>query len=131
MIIDFQVIPHRKQRYPTVGDYFRKKGRWFFRISKMQDQRYSVLVFLHEVIEFLLCRTLGISMKEIDRFDIEYEKLRPKGITPCGCNPREEPGDDPHAPYFKAHQVATQCEKIIAESLGVRWSDYEGTIESL
>ena len=131
MIIDFKVIPHRKQRYPTVGDYFLKHGRWMFRVSKMKDKRYPIAVFLHEMIECFMCRVLGVRQKDIDRYDMEYERLRPKGITPCGCNPREEPGDDPHAPYHRPHQVATECERLICEALGIKWEQYCEVVESL
>jgi hypothetical protein len=53
------------------------------------------------VIEFFLCRVLAIFMKEIDRFDMEYELARSGPIcpirAPCGCLWYEEPGDNPHA----------------------------------
>lgn len=133
MIIDFQVIPHKKQRYDTVGDYFLKKGRWIFHISKMKDKRYPVAVFLHEIIEFFLCRTLGISMEAIDHFDMAYEKARRAGlqVAPCHCAFYEEPGDDPHAPYHQIHMVATRCERLICEALGIKWEQYCEVVEAL
>jgi hypothetical protein len=138
MIIDFKIVPHKKQRYDTVGDYFLKRGRWFFRISKMKDPRYPIIVLLHEVIEFFLVRTEDIAMKEIDHFDQRYEDAREKmerhGFerkTPCGCEFYEDPGDDPHAPYHRQHQVATQCERLICEALGVKWEQYCEVVESL
>jgi hypothetical protein len=133
MIIDFQIIPHRKQRYDTVGDYFLRKGRWLFRISKMKDKRYPVLVFLHEIIEFFLCRQAGIKMKDIDYFDKHYEMARNVGlhVYSCGCRIVEEPGDDIHAPYHLQHVTATKCERLIAEALGVKWEQYNEVVESL
>lgn len=131
MLIDFQIIKHRDQRYPTVGDYFMRRGATHFRVSRMKDRRYPVLVFLHEIVEFFICRLTGIKMKDIDRFDIEYEKSRGKKRAPCGCIHEEEPGDDVHAPYNKAHDTATQCERIIATALGVQWNDYDKTVNSL
>jgi len=141
MLIDFKVIPHKKQRYDTVGDYFRGEmivGRvhipfWDFRISRMKDKRYPVLVFLHEIIEFMLVRLAGIKMKDIDRFDREYERTRhPMSATaPCGCVHLEEPGDDPHAPYHAQHVTATACEQLIANAIGVKWDEYEEAVEAL
>jgi len=147
MLIDFKVIPHKKQRYDTVGDYFRGKmvvGRvhipfWDFRVSRMKDRRYPVLVFLHEMIEFMLCRLAGIKMRDIDRWDIIYERNRPTEddpewacAPPCGCQKfYEEPGDDPHAPYHEQHRCATLCERLIAASLGVKWDEYNHAVESL
>ena len=134
MILEFKIIPHKKQRYKTCGDYFKKRGCWRFRVSKMKDARYSVLVFLHEIIEFFMCRLLGISMKAIDRWDMEYEVARVmpgRKIAHCGCAFFEEPGDDPHAPYHRAHVAATHCERLIADALGVKWDEYNAVVEDL
>lgn len=136
MRIDFRIVSHKKQRYPTVGDYFVSKKVLHFRVSRMPDVRYPVLVFLHEIIEFFMCRLAGVKMKDIDRFDKEYEDNRPpKGYasarTMCGCSYREEPGNDPHAPYYLQHQTATKCERLIAEALGVDWDKYDETVEAL
>jgi hypothetical protein len=133
MIIEFKVIPHRRQRYNTVGDYFKKQGRWLFRVSKMEDTRYTVLVFLHEIIEFFMCRMLGIPVEDIDLFDLAYEEARQQmvGSAPCGCRFYVEPADDPHAPYHQAHVTGTKCERLIAEALGVKWDAYEATVNQL
>lgn len=133
MRLDYRVIPHRAQRYPTAGDYFRRKGVWCFRVSRMKDKRYAVLVLLHEIIEFFLCRLAGVKMGEIDRFDIKYEESRAGGWSdsPCGCKHVDEPGDDPHSPYHVEHQTATKCEKIIAKAIGVNWREYNEAVESL
>lgn len=133
MIIEYKIIPHKRQRYDTVGDYFKKAGRWTFRVSRMEDERYMVLTFLHEIIEFFMCRTLKIPLEEIDRFDIEYEKARQSGVkvAPCKCAFFEEPGDDPHAPYHKPHEVANHCERLICEALGIKWEQYCEVVESL
>jgi hypothetical protein len=130
MLIDFRIIAHREQRYPTVGDYFRKDGRFHFRVSRMKGA-YPVLVFLHEIVEFFICRQQGVKLRDIDRFDRDYEKARDSGRAPCGCTIEEEPGDDPHAPYFDAHQTATQCERAIAKCLRVDWNEYEKAVRSL
>ena len=131
LLIDFKVIPHSRQRYQTCGDYFEKRGWWCFRVSKMKDKRYAVLVFLHEIIEFCLCRLAGIPMKAIDEFDITYENSRKTGHTWCGCKHYEEPGDDPHAPYHAQHMIAGECERTIADALDVDWDKYEAAVQSL
>lgn len=125
MTIDWQIIPHREQRYPTVGDWWLDSGTWHFRISNLGDFRYEVLVFIHELIEFVLCTFAQVAADEIDRFDIEYEQARgPAGHAPCGCVLRDEPGDDPHSPYHRQHVAATLCEFTVAKFMGVSWSDY-------
>jgi hypothetical protein len=130
MRIDFRVIPHRQQRYDTCGDYFKKAGWLHFRISRMKGA-YPILALLHEIIEFFICRQRGIRLRDIDRFDREYERARSSGRAPCGCIIEEEPGDDLHAPYFDAHQTATECERAIAKCLGVDWNGYEKAVRSL
>lgn len=131
MFLEFKIIGHRKQRYDTVGDYYKKKNHWRFSISWFPDKRYSIALFLHEVIEFFLCRAAGITVLTIDNFDIIYENTRKSGIAPCGCRHLEEPGNDPHAPYYAQHQVASVCERLIVEGMGIKWDDYERAVETL
>ena len=133
MKFDFAIIAHKRQRYPTVGDYFRRRGMWRFRVSQMKDRRYCWLVFLHEMIEWSICRLTGVRIAETDYFDMKYEAARASGKrrASCGCPIESEPGNDPHAPYFDAHQTATQCERAIALALGVDWDTYERAIEAL
>lgn len=133
MELRFETIPHHKQRYRTCGDYYRLKGVWFFRVSRMKDKRYCWLVFLHEIIEWVICRVLGISQASIDRYDKGYEEARERGgdRAPCSCPFWDEPGDDVHAPYYIAHQVATKCELLIADVIGVDWIKYEDAIANL
>ena len=132
MKFDFRIIPHHKERYDSVGDYFIRHGVWNFRVSRMQDKRYCWLVFLHEIIEWTICKLMGVKVRDIDRFDIAYEKARKLNRrAPCGCNCEVEPGDDVHSPYFDAHQTATHCERLIASALGVNWDKYNNAVESL
>lgn len=133
MLIDFQVIPHEEHRYPTVGDYFEDGDTIHFRVSQLSDRRYEWLVFLHELIEYLLCAWRGVGLPEIDAFDIAYENRRAAGglVAPCGCPMRDEPGDDKCAPYYFAHQSATIVERVLAALWGVSWAAYEEEIESL
>lgn len=148
----FSVIPHRYQRYDSVGDYeYQAEDElWEFRASRMRPIEYSWLVFFHEIIEWGICKLTGVKMQAIDKFDMEYEKAREHfleverkhpekhsnlslrgGCAPCGCQFYEEPGDDPHAPYHDAHMTATLCEKAIARAIGVDWQAYGDTVAKL
>jgi hypothetical protein len=126
MTIDWQVIPHREQRYPTVGDWWLDGDSWHFRISNLNDFRYEALVFMHELIEFVLCMFLQVAPDKVDAFDKQYEDARSRNLitAPCGCILHDEPGDDPHAPYHRPHQAADLCEYIVAKFMGVTWQDY-------
>lgn len=119
-------VPHRKQRYETVGDWIPGKPAQI-RVSKMKDQRYVFLVALHEMIEFELCKMHGITDREVVAFDVNFEAERRMNLHPIDA----EPGDHPKAPYRDEHEFATMVEMMVAQKLGVSWSDYEKTILSL
>lgn len=119
-------VPHRKQRYETVGDWIPGKPAQI-RVSKMKDQRYVFLVALHEMIEFELCKMHGITDREVVAFDVNFEAERRMNLHPVEA----EPGDHPKAPYRNEHEFATMVEMMVAQKLGVSWSDYEKTILSL
>lgn len=119
IVID--VIPHRKQRYPTVGDYYKKNGELHIRISKM-NSKHEFLVLIHELIEWFLIDQKGISIKSIDDFDKLYEQTK---------TDNSEPGNHPNAPYYDEHQFATLIEKLLAEKLGVNWIKYDDAVNNL
>lgn len=121
--IIISTIPHKKHRYPTSGDYFHKNGAMNIRVSKMNPD-HEFLVVLHELIEWYLIEKKGVSIEEIDRFDMEFEKKRKPGEI-------NEPGDDTNAPYYHEHQIATRFEKEMADILNVRWSKYEEYVNKL
>ena len=119
-------VPHRKQRYETVGDWIPGKPAQI-RVSRMRDQRYVFLVALHEMIEYELCKMHGISDEEVVAFDVNFEAERRLNLHPMDA----EPGDHPKAPYRNEHEFATMIEMMVAQKLGVSWSDYEKTVLSL
>jgi hypothetical protein len=136
--INVKVIPHRHQRYPTVGDwwYDNKTKTWEIRVSAMGDWRYEALVALHEQHEVLLAYNryccAGIMPIEalvhtVDTFDIQFEKDREKGIY----TQDEEPGDNINSPYRTEHFFATTLERLFAAQLGVDWEEYDKTVMSL
>ena len=124
MNIIIKVIPHRKQRYETAGDWFWKRDTLHIRVSSMGDWRYEALVAVHELVEVLLCEHDGVTQKEVDKFDIGFEKSREPDNT-------DEPGDETCAPYVAQHCIATGVERILAALLGVKWKVYESTLNAL
>jgi hypothetical protein len=93
----------------------------------MKDQRYVFLVALHEMVEYELCKMNGISDREVVAFDVNFEAERRRNMHPIEA----EPGSDPRAPYRNEHEFATMIEMMVAQKLGVSWSDYERTIHAL
>jgi hypothetical protein len=78
-------------------------------------------VGLHELIEMALCYAHGVDGQAVTDFDVSWH---PSGnIT--------EAGDDPAAPYYLEHQIATGIERLMAAHLGVPWPWYEQTVNSL
>jgi hypothetical protein len=112
--IQFKVIPAKKQRYETCGDYYPTKEGYQFRVSKW-DADYEFLVLMHELTEWYLTQKRGISEKSISKFDIEFNI---KGLE-------GEPGDHKDAPYKKEHHFAEKVEKMLAKELGINWKKYE------
>lgn len=127
MRINIQTIPHAKQRYETVGDYWVKDGVLEIRVSELPDWRYELLVAIHELAEYYFCKNDGVSERSIYRFDVKYENARARGKYTSD----QEPGDDPDAPYTKQHQFATIIERTAAMALGVSWGKYNAACVSL
>ena len=119
-------VPHKMQRYETVGDWIPGKPAKIM-VSKMKDERYVFLVAIHEMIEYELCKMNGISDREVVAFDVNFEAERRKNLHPIEA----EPGNDPRAPYRDEHDFATMIEMMVAQKLGVSWSDYERTLLKL
>ncbi len=104
---------HADQRYNTLGDYWTDKdGATHIIVSAMKDWRYEFLIALHELVEEALTRHRGIAEPDI----MAYDEAHPESA---------DPGMEPDAPYHREHVAATALEMLVADMLGVKWSDYE------
>ena len=123
-IID--VIPNDKQRYSTVGDYYRgvNEEDMYIHVSEMGNNKMELLVMIHELIEVILTEDADIKERDILKFDTEFEKNRLPGNT-------DEPGDAIQSPYKLQHAYATSVERMMCALLGVDWKDYEDTCSKL
>lgn len=123
--IIIEVIDHGMQRYETVGDYyFDVEGNLRIYVSKLGDNRFELLVMIHELIEVLLTEHNGIPEPDCAKYDIEFERNRKPGDM-------SEPGDDPTAPYVNEHCIATGAERMMASLLSVYWKEYENACNEL
>lgn len=130
-------IPHVLQEYDTLGDYRKSKFEEqcgpnynIISVSDELNKDAQFLVAIHEMIESYICEKEGISWESIDVFDEKYEEDRCKGWNLSSSYKKSitnfsEPGDEPNAPYYKAHQFASAVERLIADRLGIDWADYE------
>ena len=125
MNVNIQIIPHEQQRYNTVGDYWLDaNGDLQIRVSKLSDPKREQLIAVHEHVEFLMCQEAGITTKQVDDFDKDFEAHRHP-------DNEDEPGDEPTAPYVTQHCIATGIERILAAQLGVLWKPYEEELGEL
>lgn len=112
--VRLRVIPEQQQRYDTSGDWLWNGDHLEIRISREiadQDPRYAMLLFVHEMIEAILCRAAGISAAQVDAFDMSHPQS-------------SEPGADLAAPYHHQHMAAEAAERALADQLGVNWQKY-------
>lgn len=123
--IILEVIPHAKQRYETAGDYYRDvEGNMRIYVSKLPDNRFELLIMIHELVEAILTEYNGIPESAIAKFDIEFEKKRaPENI--------DEPGDDLLSPYAAEHSIATSVERLMSGLLNVNWKQYSDEVNKL
>ena len=127
MDICVKIIPNEKHRAGVGGAdwYFDKKGNLQVRVTKLSSWKREITLALHEVIEAVLAKAHGVTVAQVDAFDMDYEKAH---MEDHGLNA----GDDPRAPYVREHNAATACERVIAMELDIgAWSDYDREIGSI
>jgi len=111
------LVPQKEQRYDTLGDWIWTGTTLEIRLSREfceRDPHYGALLLVHEFVEAMLCRSTGISTRQVDAFDMHF-------------GGDGEPGDDPSAPYHNQHQAAEAAERALATELGVNWRRYIGS----
>jgi hypothetical protein len=120
--ITLRSIPHKEQRYKTVGDWFESEAHEVeIRSSQLSDWRREFLILVHELVEWGLCKTDGILQEAVDEFDKKHEDEQQE----------IELGDLKDAPYRKQHGLATSVERMLAAEMGVVWSEYEEELAKL
>ena len=123
MNITIKTIPHSEQRYPTAGDYWFDGDNLEIRISDVGNWKHELLVAIHEIAEVALCKERGITIANIDHFDMNFEA--------DNINHSKEPGDDSKSPYQNEHNLATGVERIMCSALNVKWEEYDGALDKL
>lgn len=120
MNITIRVVEPGQMRYQTVGDWqVNKKGNLDITVANSHDSATDFLVGIHEAIEAVLCIFHGVKPKDVDDFDVEWEK---------SPNDYAEPGDDPDAPYHKEHVLATNIERILAQAIPLEWHIHDENV---
>jgi hypothetical protein len=105
-------IPPEKTRYRTVGDWkFESPSVLVIEIADSGSWIFNLLVGVHELIEAFLCTAMGITQKQVDKFDFAHES-------------DDDPGEHPKAPYHAQHMLAMSVEMLLSVALGVKWRPY-------
>lgn len=116
----------KRIRNNQAGDW--KVGKHIVAISAKMDCAESELaVAIHELIEAWICRKQGITDAQVTKFDAMFENERERGQH----EKFDEAGDDVRAPYFDAHQRATNVEADVCKALNLSWSQHEFNVNSL
>lgn len=119
MKIIVETIPHKAQRYATVGDWFDlADGTKVILVSAMGDPKMEMLVAIHELIEQALCDARRIAETNVKAFDEAYPD-------------HDDPGSLPAAPYHREHMFAEYIERLVAAQLGVDWDRYSNRVKAL
>lgn len=117
IVIEF--VPQYKQNYATLGDYGECEHNVWFKITEFKDKpAYSIAILLHEILEFYRNKQLGITIEEVDKFDLSHPEL-------------DDPGLSKEAPYHKTHMEADAIERLAILFFGEDWVDYEEAINKL
>jgi hypothetical protein len=119
MKIVIETAPFASLRHGQVDDYWRDAdGTLQIRVAPLSNDRRTHGLVVHALWEALTCLAAGVPFSAIDAWDAHY--------TATG-----EPGDDPHAPYYRRHQSATIIERLFLESVEEHWADYAREIDAL
>lgn len=118
MNILISTIPHSKQRYDTVGDWYfdRSDNTLVIKVSDTKDIRMNFLIAIHEMVEAVLCKWEGVTQKQVDKWDKSHLDS-------------DDPGSIAGCPYWNQHFIATIVESTLCLIIGISWNYYEETIK--
>jgi hypothetical protein len=119
MNVSIQMVPPGEMRYQTVGDWQVKGNVLTITVAKSGDSRSDMLVAIHELVEAFVFLQHGGKESAVDAFDKNWK----------GEFYFDEAGDDPEAPYYNEHVLATIIERLIAHELPILWDYHEQNVE--
>lgn len=120
MRITILIIPHKAQRYNTVGDWQFTGDSLIIKVSDTGNYYYNFLIARHEQEEAIFCKRYGISEKEVDEYDFKHPEAGSDSFS-----------DNIDAPYYEAHCNALASEWNMAQLLHLDWKDYTNVVEKL
>jgi hypothetical protein len=98
-------------RYDTLGDWKREGDTDVIEVYDLYDDDYTMMIAIHELIEWYLCKKNGITQQQVDDWDFAWMG-------------EGEPGDSPDAPYRWEHVTAMGFEEKLCNRLHIDWKTY-------
>jgi len=102
--IRIEFVPKQQMRYSTAGDWFLSGNGLTIQVSDEVSEQEQFLIALHELIEWRLCASRGITQSMVDSFDFAFHG-------------EGEPGDSEFAPYRREHRFASLIEFMMAHEM--------------
>lgn len=103
--ISIHFVPPEQMRYDTTDDYVWDQGRLLVSIVNRASRLDRMAILLHALAEWAVSREDGVTIPEIDAWDMDY---------PVSA----EPGAEPGCPYGRAHHIATAVEQAFRALTG-------------
>jgi hypothetical protein len=125
-INDLPPIPVRSEQ---AGDWTYDKLTFHLTAvsAELGNRKSEFAILIHEIMEAFLCRESGVSDADVVKFDDQYEDERKNGHH----KERDEPGDDPRAPYRQEHMAATHVERAVCMALGITWQAHDEVVQRM
>lgn len=112
-IVPLSDIPIKNE----VADYRYDEHNWLrIKIAQSKDSCVDMEILMHELSEWFLNERDGITIEEVDKWDMAHVGSGAKGSVK-GC------------PYGKNHSFANRLSRKFIEKCGYVWRDYKKQIE--
>lgn len=118
--IKIDIVPHKDQRYDTIGDWYFIDDVLHITISDLGNFKYIALVAIHELIESVECSINGVTAQQVDDYDFNHKNTGSANFD-----------DHTSAPYYKEHNDATAIEWLLSRLFKIDWRDYSYKINTL
>lgn len=133
MKIEVHILAEEDMRYTrelnafTLGDYYHRAGALHFEVCDTGSDLFNKLILIHELVEQTLIEVKGLKEKDIDDWDVMFERLLNEGKVPEDA----EPGAYPGCPYWHEHMFADLVERMMLNHLGMNYDQYNQHILNL
>jgi hypothetical protein len=127
MNISIKVVPNKivalRAGFTGADWWFDADGNLEVRVAdEAGSWQEQTALAIHEAVEAAMCRHLGITVADVDKFDSKYQAEHEIDVNA---------GDEPDAPYKVPHTFATAIERVFTGVCGVDWKTYDQRLSKL